>query len=67
MPRFKIERHHRAAVGGADELHSELFDKGDIESKCRGLSHTKPYPAPAVHVNETMNRTPRVTGTMRTR
>jgi Domain of unknown function (DUF4105) len=64
VPGFKIERHHRAALSGADELHSKLFDKGDIESKC--LSHEKPYLAPPVRVNQTLNRAPQVAGTMTT-
>jgi hypothetical protein len=64
VPRFKIEGHHRAAVSSTDELHSELFYEGDIESKCGGLSHTKPYLALPVRVNQTLNRTPHVAGTM---
>ena len=51
MPRLKIEGHHRTAVSGTDELDTEFFDKGDIESKRRGLSHTKPYLAPPGRVN----------------
>lgn len=64
VPRLEVERHHRAAVISADELYSELFDKRDIESKCSGLSHKKPYLARAVNVNQTMNRAPHVAGTM---
>jgi hypothetical protein len=64
VPRLKSERDHRAAIGGADELDTEFFYKGDIEPKCGGLSHKKPYLAPPVHVNQTMNRGPRVAGTM---
>jgi hypothetical protein len=64
VPRLKIERHHGAAAGGADELDSELFDKRDIKSKCGRLSHTKPYLAPPVHVNQTLRRAQHDAGTM---
>jgi hypothetical protein len=52
VPGLEIERNYRAAVSGADEFDSELFDKRHIEPERGGLSHAKPYPAPSVHVNK---------------
>src|SRR5258708_2325290 len=64
VPRLKVERHYRAALGGADELDAEFLDKGDVEPKGGRLSHTKPYLAPPVHVNRSMSHALRVAGTM---
>ncbi len=65
MPRLEIERHHRAAVGGADELDAELFDKGDIESKCARVEsqETVPCAAGACQSNDETTRRA-VAGTM---
>jgi hypothetical protein len=64
MPRFEVESHDRAAIGRADELDAEFLDEGDVESKCRRLSHTKPYLVPPVRVNRSMRHAWRVAGTM---
>ena len=64
MPRFEVESHYRTAVGGADELDAEFLDEGNVKSKGGRLSHTKPYLAPAVHVNQSMSHALRIAGTM---
>jgi hypothetical protein len=52
MPRLEVERHFGPTVGSAQELDSELFDEGNVEAKGGRFSHTKPYLAPPVRVNQ---------------